>query len=214
MNDDQAGSVSAGTVERRVPQLPRAISAARCGRRPLATLGAKHAPRGPVEPDDHDLRHRTSGRSSIGHVHGWQGRRFALTGREGRHTWPVRCVASWSPCSRGPRPSRTLRRRNVVFLLLDTTRADRLGALGNPHRPTPTLDALAQQGALFARHFANAHATRPSMPQLMTGRYYRQNILAPSGRASIRASGPSAVRMRPRRCCRRCCAPAATARSA
>src|SRR5262249_35966256 len=29
----------------------------------------------------------------------------------------------------------------------------------------------------FAAHFANSHATRPSMPQLVTGRYYHQNIL-------------------------------------
>jgi arylsulfatase A-like enzyme len=67
----------------------------------------------------------------------------------------------------------------VIFILLDTTRADHLSALGNTHHTTPVLDALAAEGVLFRRHYANAHATRPSMPQLMSGRYYHQNILGP-----------------------------------
>jgi arylsulfatase A-like enzyme len=66
---------------------------------------------------------------------------------------------------------------NVVFILLDATRADRFGAWGNPRPTTPALDALGAAGAVFARHFANAHSTRSSMPQLMSGRYYAQSIL-------------------------------------
>jgi arylsulfatase A-like enzyme len=66
---------------------------------------------------------------------------------------------------------------SIVFVLLDTTRADRLSALGNPRGLTPALDALAARGVLFTQHFANSHATRPSLPQLMTGRYYHQNVL-------------------------------------
>jgi arylsulfatase len=66
---------------------------------------------------------------------------------------------------------------SVVFVLLDTTRADRFGAVGNSDGLTPTLDALAADGVIFRRHFANAHATRSSLPQLMSGRYYHQNIL-------------------------------------
>lgn len=65
----------------------------------------------------------------------------------------------------------------MVFILLDTTRADRLSAWGGPNPTSPNLDALAASGVRFAAHFANAHATRPSMPQLMTGRYYHQNVL-------------------------------------
>ncbi|TMA99160.1 MAG: sulfatase [Deltaproteobacteria bacterium] len=66
---------------------------------------------------------------------------------------------------------------SVIFILLDTTRADRLSAWGNPRPTTPALDRLAADGVQFVRHFANAHATRPSMPQLMSGRYYHSNIL-------------------------------------
>jgi arylsulfatase A-like enzyme len=72
----------------------------------------------------------------------------------------------------------SLARPSVVFVLLDTTRADHYGSWG--HRPDtpPVLDALAARGVRFRRHYANSHATRPSMPQLMSGRYYRDNILA------------------------------------
>ena len=66
---------------------------------------------------------------------------------------------------------------SVVFILLDTTRADRLSAWGSPNPTSPNLDALAASGVRFAAHFANAHATRPSMPQVMSGRYYHQNVL-------------------------------------
>lgn len=68
-------------------------------------------------------------------------------------------------------------RPSVVFVLLDCGRADRFGAWGGAHATTPALDALAAQGVRFTRHFANAHATRESMPQLMSGRYYATNIL-------------------------------------
>jgi arylsulfatase A-like enzyme len=78
-----------------------------------------------------------------------------------------------------PRVAAALTPSSVIFILLDTTRADRLSVFGNPRPTTPALDALAASGVLFRRHYANSHATRPSMPQLMSGRYYHQNILAP-----------------------------------
>jgi arylsulfatase A-like enzyme len=78
-----------------------------------------------------------------------------------------------------PAAARAAGRPSLLFVLLDTTRADRFGAWGNARPTTPQLDALAAQGALFLRHFANAHATRSSMPQLMSGRYYHPDILRP-----------------------------------
>jgi arylsulfatase A-like enzyme len=74
-------------------------------------------------------------------------------------------------------PARAATRPDVVFLLLDTTRADRLGVYGNPRPTSPALDRLAADGIVFARHYANSHATRPSMPQLASGRYYHDNVL-------------------------------------
>ncbi len=78
----------------------------------------------------------------------------------------------------GSLDAESLARPNVVFVLLDTTRADHFGSWGYRDDTTPVLDALAARGVRFRRHYANSHATRPSMPQLMSGRYYRDNILA------------------------------------
>ena len=68
---------------------------------------------------------------------------------------------------------------SMVFVLLDTMRADRIGAWGHPDAGTPVLDGLAARGATFLRHHANSHATRASMPQLLSGRYYHANVLGP-----------------------------------
>jgi len=40
---------------------------------------------------------------------------------------------------------------NILFILSDDHRADCVGALGNPHFKTPTLDKLVEQGVSFSR---------------------------------------------------------------
>jgi arylsulfatase len=70
-------------------------------------------------------------------------------------------------------------RSSVVMILLDTTRADRFGSAGSGRATTPTLDALGREGAQFLRHFANSHATRPSLPQIVSGRYFHPSVLRP-----------------------------------
>ena len=47
-------------------------------------------------------------------------------------------------------------RPNVLLIVSDTTRADRLGCYGNPLDLTPHLDALSSKGVRFAE--ARAHA--------------------------------------------------------
>ena len=37
-------------------------------------------------------------------------------------------------------------RRQIIFLMTDTTRKDMLGCYGNPEMKTPNLDKLASQG--------------------------------------------------------------------
>ncbi len=60
---------------------------------------------------------------------------------------------------------------NVLLITIDTFRADRLGALGGPHAaPTPTLDRLAAEGALFTRAMAPTPITLPSHAAILTGR--------------------------------------------
>ncbi len=65
--------------------------------------------------------------------------------------------------------------RNVLFITLDQWRGDCLSALGHPVLETPTLDALASRGVLFANHWANAAPCGPSRACLYTGTYQHRN---------------------------------------
>lgn len=64
----------------------------------------------------------------------------------------------------GPRP-------NIIFILIDTLRADRLGAYGSTENLTPVMDRLASNGVLFERANAAAPWTLPSMASLFSGFY-------------------------------------------
>ncbi len=60
---------------------------------------------------------------------------------------------------------------NVLLIVLDTVRADRLSAYGY-HRPTtPSLERLAARGIRFAQARSTAPWTLPSHASLMTGRW-------------------------------------------
>src|SRR5262245_62610276 len=58
----------------------------------------------------------------------------------------------------------------VVVITLDTTRADALGAYGQPLPVTPRIDALAANGVLFEQVAASTPSTLPSHATLFTGR--------------------------------------------
>lgn len=60
---------------------------------------------------------------------------------------------------------------DVLLMVIDTLRADRLGCYGYERGTTPTIDALAARGAVFRRASAQAPWTLPSMTSIMTGRY-------------------------------------------
>ncbi len=63
------------------------------------------------------------------------------------------------------------RRHNIVLLVIDTLRADRVGAYGYSRPTTPNLDALAERGVRFARASSAATWTLPSFASLFTGRH-------------------------------------------
>ena len=63
------------------------------------------------------------------------------------------------------------RRPDVVLVLVDTLRADRLGCYGYPRPTSPTIDALASEGALFEDVTCQFSWTRPSMVSIFHGRY-------------------------------------------
>jgi arylsulfatase A-like enzyme/Tfp pilus assembly protein PilF len=60
---------------------------------------------------------------------------------------------------------------NVLVITLDTIRADRLGAYGNPRIRTEFVDDLAERGILFENCIAPTPLTLPSHTSLFTGTY-------------------------------------------
>lgn len=60
---------------------------------------------------------------------------------------------------------------NLLFVTLDTVRADRFSCYGNEGIRTPTIDRLAAGGILFANAIAPAPLTLPSHVTMMTGLY-------------------------------------------
>ena len=58
---------------------------------------------------------------------------------------------------------------NVLFILIDTLRADRLSAYGYPRETTPNIDALAARGIRFANVESQSSWTKASMASLWTG---------------------------------------------
>ncbi|MCR9095462.1 MAG: sulfatase-like hydrolase/transferase [bacterium] len=60
---------------------------------------------------------------------------------------------------------------NVLFILVDTLRADRLGSYGYERATSPVLDYIAGTGLRFARHRAQSSWTKASMASLWTGFY-------------------------------------------
>jgi arylsulfatase A-like enzyme len=66
-------------------------------------------------------------------------------------------------------------RPNVLVVVIDTLRADHLGAYGAPAGSTPFLDRLGRRGTVFDRAFAASSWTAPSVASLFTSRYASQH---------------------------------------
>lgn len=70
---------------------------------------------------------------------------------------------------------RARRLPDVVVIVADTLRADRVGSYGNPRGLTPFLDELAAGGTRFARAYATSSWTNPSVASLFTSRFPSQH---------------------------------------
>ncbi len=60
---------------------------------------------------------------------------------------------------------------NVLFVSVDTTRADHLGCYGNSRGATPNIDRFASEGSRFAWCISSVPVTLPSHSSMMTGSY-------------------------------------------
>ena len=63
---------------------------------------------------------------------------------------------------------------NVVLIIIDTLRADKLGCYRSPLKDiSPEIDEMAKHGVLFENAFSQCSWTRPSIGSLVTARYPR-----------------------------------------
>ena len=87
---------------------------------------------------------------------------------------PIRVLSLVSGClfllpACGGDSQRPARPRNVVLIVADTLRADRLGCYGYERATSPAIDALAMDGVLWENCHSQASWTLPSMISLMAG---------------------------------------------
>jgi len=66
------------------------------------------------------------------------------------------------------RPSQRL---NIIFIVLDSLRADHLGCYGNKAIETPNIDHLARESVLFQNAYPGGLPTLPVRTELFTGQY-------------------------------------------
>jgi arylsulfatase A-like enzyme len=60
---------------------------------------------------------------------------------------------------------------NVLLIMLDAVRAENLGAYGYDRRTTPSLDALAEEGAVFDWFITTSPWSLPALGTMLTGTY-------------------------------------------
>jgi arylsulfatase A-like enzyme len=80
--------------------------------------------------------------------------------------------------------------RLVVFLLIDALRADVLGAYGNSPSPSPEIDKMASQGAVFDKAYTASPFTLTSVASIFTGAYPWQHKVMFSSEAGLVLSDP------------------------
>ena len=68
----------------------------------------------------------------------------------------------------------SIRAQNMIIVLIDSLRTDRISALGYARKTTPSLDALAKEGRIFTNAYAQSNHTPRSIPSLFSGLYPSQ----------------------------------------
>lgn len=88
-------------------------------------------------------------------------------------------------CHRASRP------RNVIWILVDTLRADHLNLYGYPRRTAPTLEALAREAVVFRNARSQASCTFPSVNSMLTSRWPNRFLGQPGNAFGIPPEVPT-----------------------
>ncbi len=70
---------------------------------------------------------------------------------------------------------------NILLIVLDGARADRLSCYGYPRETTPRIDRIAENGAVFLDHFTNATTTHTSLPVIFFSSYRPASLFSTGG---------------------------------
>jgi arylsulfatase A-like enzyme len=81
--------------------------------------------------------------------------------------------------------------RNVLFVMVDTLRADHMSTYGYKRRTTPFIDRFAEKAVVFERARAQASCTFPSVNSIMTSRYPELFMKQGPGQFGIPAEYPA-----------------------
>lgn len=84
----------------------------------------------------------------------------------------ARVAADAQPAPRSASP-------NVLLIVLDSVRADHLGAYGYARATSPNLDGFAREGVVFENAYSSSSWTMPSHASLFTNLYNFQNHVDP-----------------------------------
>jgi arylsulfatase A-like enzyme len=87
-----------------------------------------------------------------------------------RLTWLLAAAGGLLLACGGPAPT-----PDILVLVGDTLRADRLGCYGNPRNLTPFIDSIARRATVFRNAYASTSWTNPSVASLFTSRYPSQH---------------------------------------
>ncbi|RKY20107.1 MAG: hypothetical protein DRQ55_08765 [Planctomycetota bacterium] len=93
-------------------------------------------------------------------------------------------VVALAACGPPPPPPRL-----AIVILLDAARADRFSCYGYERQTTPHMDALAQRGAVFLRHFSQGTTTRAALPTLLYSRYFALPVFPASSAVPLTEPG-------------------------
>lgn len=116
------------------------------------------------------LRRVTSGRAGSFLLRAW-GSPALVAGTIGLLIGASLTIGQPSVEARADRVAAPERAPNVIFIVVDTLRADHLPAYGYARGATPNLDRFAEDAVRYEWAFANASWTRPSFASMLTGRY-------------------------------------------
>jgi arylsulfatase A-like enzyme len=84
---------------------------------------------------------------------------------------PAACKDRGADGQAQPAPASAAPRPNILFLLIDTLRGDKLGCAGYGRNLSPTMDAIAAEGVMFQQAVAQSPWTQPSVVSLFTAMY-------------------------------------------